>query len=97
MDSITVQGVVRPDGSLEVPPLPAIVSGPVEVTVRAIQPVPPAKENWWEYLQRARRELEQAGHQFRSDEEIDAYLRGLRSGDRIDEIYRQMEQHGTTP
>ncbi len=98
VESITVQGIVRPDGSLELPPLSALPSGPVEVTVRAIGTVRPATENWWEYLQRARRELEEAGHQFRSDEEIVAYIRELRSGDdRIDQIYRQMEQDGSNP
>ncbi len=97
MDSITIQGVVRPDGSLELPLLPALPSGPVEVTVRPLAGSPPTQENWWEYLQRARRELEEAGHQFRSNEEIDEYLRELRSSDRIDEIYREMEQHGTNP
>jgi hypothetical protein len=89
MDQITVQGVVRPDGSLELPPLPGLPSGPVEITVRPLAASGPAKENWWEYLQRARAELEAEGHEFRTGEEIDAYIEELRSGDeRIEQINR---------
>ena len=91
MDSITVQSVVRPDGSLELPLLPALSSGPVEVTVRPLAGSPSTQENWWEYLQRARAELEAEGHEFRTGEEIDAYIEELRSGDdRIEQIYRTM-------
>jgi hypothetical protein len=53
--------------------------GPVEITVRPIAASEPGKENWWEYLQRSRAELEAEGHQFRSGEEIDAYIEVLRS------------------
>jgi hypothetical protein len=42
-----------------------------------------------EYLQRARAELEAEGHEFRTGEEIDAYIEELRSGDeRIEQINR---------
>jgi hypothetical protein len=81
MTPITVQGTVRPDGSLEFPPLSALPSGPVEVTVRPIPSSHDGEENWWEYLQRARAELEAEGHEFRTGEEIDSYIEELRSGD----------------
>lgn len=54
---------------------------------------PPGGENWWEYLQRARAELEAMGHPFSTEEEINSYIEELRSGDeRIEEVYRQIEK-----
>jgi 4-hydroxy-2-oxoheptanedioate aldolase len=55
------------------------------------------KEDWWQFLQRTRAELERTGHQFRSKEDIDAEIDSLRSGDeRIDDLRRQMKpQTGT--
>jgi hypothetical protein len=91
MDQITVQGLVRPDGSLELPPLPVLPSGPVEITVRPLAASVPTKVNWWEYLERARAELEAEGHEFRTGEEIDAFIEELRSGDeRIEQIHRSV-------
>jgi transposase len=52
----------------------------------------PAKgrEHWWEFLQRARKELEEAGHRFRTKEEIDAEIEEIRSGDEwLEDVYRQ--------
>jgi hypothetical protein len=99
---VVVRGTLKPDGTLELAEAPALPPGPVEVTVRALAVAEPPRENWWEYLQRARAELEAMGHQFSTAEEINAYIEDIRSDDdRIEEAYRQAEairanteQHG---
>jgi hypothetical protein len=55
------------------------------------EPKPPTNGvDWWDFLQRARKELEEAGHSFRSKEEIDAEIEDIRSGDdRLEKIYRE--------
>jgi hypothetical protein len=90
---VIIKGTLKADGTLELAERPALPTGPVEVVIRTLPTaVAPPQENWWEYMQRARAELEAAGHGFRTKEEIDAELEDLRSGDeRLEEIYRQSE------
>lgn len=46
-------------------------------------PAPPAQENWWQFMQRTRRELEAAaGGRFPGEEEVAAHLRRLRDEER---------------
>jgi hypothetical protein len=46
-------------------------------------------EDWWQYLQRVRAELEAAREPFRTAEAIDKERQGFRGGDdRIEEMYR---------
>jgi hypothetical protein len=86
---VTIKGTLKPDGTLELSQRPPLPAGPVEVLIRSV-PVSGQQENWWQYLQRVRAELEATGHPFRSKEEIDAEMEELRSGDeRLEEIYRQ--------
>jgi len=44
------------------------------------------KENWWQHLQRSRRELEAAGATFMNGAEVNAHIEWLREGDLIDEL-----------
>ena len=78
---VVVHGWLKPDGTLELESKPPLPEGPVEIMIRSVPEPQPAAENWWEYLQRARSELETAGHRFRTREEIDAEIAELRSGD----------------
>jgi hypothetical protein len=57
-------------------------------------PKPPTDgEDWWDFLQRARKQLEESGHRFRTKEEIDAEIDDIRSGDeRLEEVYRETEK-----
>jgi hypothetical protein len=90
---IVVRGQVKPDGTLELENNPRLPMGPVEVTIRALPTVGGGSEDWWQFLQRARRELEASGHRFRTKEEIDAEIEDIRSGDeRLEEVYRQSEE-----
>jgi hypothetical protein len=75
---ITIHGMVRPDGSLELTGLPALPAGPVEIVIRSA-PSRPDSVDWWSFLQRARGELESAGHTFRTKEDIDAEIDELRA------------------
>lgn len=87
-DAFTTEGQLLPDGTLDLSAAPPFKSGPVEVTVRPLTKSNEPKEDWWEYLQRARAELEALGHRFSTKEEIDAYIEDLRR-DR-DDPYEQL-------
>jgi hypothetical protein len=94
-----VHGTLKPDGTLELDERPALPPGPVEITLRPLGVSTAGQEDWWQYLQRARAELEAAGHHFRTKEEIDAEIDDLRSGDdRIERAYREAgEEQGDRP
>jgi hypothetical protein len=79
--AITVQGIVQPDGTLELDPNVKLPVGRVQVT---IQPLPEAQggtDDWWQSLQRARAVLEARGTGFRTEERIEAERADFRSGD----------------
>jgi hypothetical protein len=91
-DEVVVRGTLKPDGTLELADKPNLPAGPVEVVIRPLIPTAKPGEDWWAYLQRARAQLEAAGHRFMTDEEVTAHLEDLRSGDeRLEEVYRQIE------
>lgn len=88
LDEIVVAGTLKPDGTLELDQKPNLPPGRVQVVLRQEpEPVTP-KEDWWQYMQRARRELEEAGSHFMNEEEVNAHLAWLREGDRIDDLLR---------
>jgi len=80
-NQVVVHGRLRPDGTLELDSRPPLPEGPVEIVIRSVPGPQPGAENWWGYLQRARSELEAAGHRFRTREEIDTQIEELRAGD----------------
>ena len=57
---VELTGTLRPDGTLALDERPDLPPGRVRVIVQAVPEAAP-KEDWWEFMQRARRELE-AGH-----------------------------------
>ena len=90
---IVVRGWVRPDGTLELDEKLQWPAGRVEVTVRPAAAPPPPQEDWWQFLQRARAELEARGTGFRTQEEIEAERESFRAGDeRLEEVYRELER-----
>ena len=97
---VVVRGILKPDGSLELESPPDLPAGPVEVVLRSLVSPDPGTEDWWQYLQRVRAELEAAGGPFRTAEAIDKERQDFRAGDdRIEEMYRQSRdegQHGTS-
>jgi hypothetical protein len=72
-------GVLHPDGSLELTGKLTVPPGRVRVRVESLEPQPPSDEGLVEFVQCTRRELQAAGHRFRTQEEIDAELEELRS------------------
>jgi hypothetical protein len=89
---IVLQGTLKADGTLELAHRPPLPAGPVEVTLRPLGGGPDTGSDWWQYLQNARRELEAAGHAFRTPAEIDADLDDLRSSDeRLEQLYSRPE------
>jgi len=76
---VEVQGTLREDGTLVLDHRPGLPPGRVRVLVQTIAPPGPASEDWWQYLQRARKELEAMGYPFLNDEEAIAYIDELRA------------------
>jgi hypothetical protein len=94
-DQVIVRGILKPDGRLELDSPPNLPAGPVEVVLRSLSSPAQNKEDWWQYLQRVRAELEAAGGHYRTEEEIEAERQDFRRGDdRIEEIYRQIKGQG---
>jgi hypothetical protein len=86
---VIVPGVVKPDGSLELQGKVSLPAGPVQVQVQA---APPAHEDWWQFLQRCRAELEASGASFRRGIDIAADMDQIRGEhDRIEAIYWEKE------
>jgi hypothetical protein len=95
---VVVRGTLKPDGTLELEERPGLPAGPVEVIVRSLPEARAGAEDWWQYLQRARAELEALGHRFSTGQEVNAYIEDLRSGDeRIEEVYRRIEEEQRGP
>jgi hypothetical protein len=82
-----VRGTIRPDGTLELAEPLTLPAGEVEVTLRPVK-TERQGENWFDYLQRTRAELEASGAVFRTKQEIDADIEDMRDWgeDRLVEI-----------
>ena len=79
---VVTQGVVLPNGSLQLDPVVELPVGPVEVFVRARPAVKPdgSKEfTWFEYLLNAREALEKQGVPLMTPEEAEAHIAELRA------------------
>ena len=89
--SEVVQGTLRPDGTLELDRKPGLAPGRVTVVLRQ-ESVSPPKEDWWQFMQRARREQDSSGARFMSEEEVTSHIEWLREGDRIDDLLREVDE-----
>ena len=88
-----VLGTVRADGTLELDQKLSVPPGRVKVHVEPVETVAQPAESLMEYVDRTRREVEEAGHHFMNDEEVTAWIEELRGDDdRIEELYRQTEE-----
>lgn len=89
LGEVVIGGTLKPDGTLELDQKPNLSPGRVQVVLRQeSEPIAP-KEDWWQYMRRARRELEEAGGHFMNEEEVNAHIEWLREEDRIDDLLRQ--------
>jgi hypothetical protein len=92
LQEVIVEGTLKPDGTLELDQKPNLSPGRVQVVLRQESEPTPPKEDWWQYMQRARRELEEAGSHFMNEEEVNAHIEWLREEDHIDELLRQADE-----
>ena len=87
-----VLGSVTPDGALQLDERLQLPAGRVQITLRPVVSPAPPREDWWQFLQRARAELEAGGSGFRTREEIEAERESFRSGEeRIEEVCKALE------
>jgi hypothetical protein len=93
---IVVQGTLKPDGTLELDQRPALPPGRVTVVLRQESAEPP-KKSWWEFMQQARKQMEEAGCHFMDANELQAHIAWLREGDRIDDLLREADEHHHKP
>jgi hypothetical protein len=94
---IVVEGTLKPDGTLELDQKPNLSPGRVTVVLRQ-GPAPPApQEDWFEFLQSARKKMEEAGCPFMDEKEVQAHIEWLREGDRIDDLLREEDEGRRTP
>ena len=92
LSDITMEGTLKPDGTLELDAKPSLVPGRVTVVLRQETEAPPPQEGWWPYLQRIRAEREAAGYPFMNEEEVNAHIEWLREGDPIDDLLREPDE-----
>lgn len=98
LTEITVQGTLKPDGTLELDQKPNLVPGRVTVVLRReaeAAAAPP--EDWFQFLLNARRKMEEAGCHFMDEKEMKAHIDWLREGDRVDDMLREMEVQRQKP
>jgi hypothetical protein len=78
-EPIVLPGLVRPDGTLEVPGKVGLTPGPVEVTVRPLSATAPPAGDWWQVVQQLRVEQAASGYVPPGAGEIDAQINALRN------------------
>jgi hypothetical protein len=97
LTEITVEGTLKADGTLELDHKPNLPPGRVKVVVRQEIEMPPPQEDWFQFLQNARKKMEEAGCHFMDDQEITAQIEWLREGDRIDDMLREADEQRHDP
>ncbi len=91
--AVILRGTLTPDGTLVLDEKPSLPPGPVQVTIQAVAQPAELKEDWWQCLQRLRRELEESGHQFMTDIDAESLIEDLRGeDDKLEEVWRQLEE-----
>jgi hypothetical protein len=96
-----VEGIVKPDGTLEVPHKLNLPAGPVQVTVRSV-PTPTQPKRFWTMMESIWEDLRARGRIPRMPEEIDAEIDALRNAaeeemqavERLQEECRRARQQG---
>jgi hypothetical protein len=97
LTEVTVEGTLRPDGTVALDERPALPPGRVTVVLRPAKAAPAAQEDWFQYMLNARKQMEDAGSHFMDDAELKAHIEWLREGDRIDDLLRESDEHGRRP
>ena len=88
-----VEGMIKPDGTMELRESIRLPPGQVRVTVEAVTSPERPTEDWWSYLEHARAELEAQGAMFSTGEEINQYIEQLRSDRGSDVASSDQHEH----
>jgi hypothetical protein len=96
-NEVVMEGTLRPDGTLDLDEKPNLSPGGVTVVLRRESQPAPTQEDWWQFMQRSRKELEVTGHPFMNDREVELYIDWLRQEDRIDDDLRKAEPDSKKP
>lgn len=65
-----IEGTLQPDGTLVLDQRPNLSPGRVQVVLRQkAEPTPP-QESWWQFMQNARKKMEEAGCRFMDEKEM---------------------------
>ncbi len=95
LHEVMIEGVLQPDGTLQLDEKPNLAPGRVTVVLRREEEAKPPSENWLQCLQGIRAKREAEGYPFMNEQETAAHMEWLREGDRIDDLLREVEeQHG---
>ncbi|HKI35762.1 MAG TPA: hypothetical protein VKA46_28160 [Gemmataceae bacterium] len=98
LSEVVIEGTLKPDGTLELDQKPNLSPGRVTVVLRQVSAAPqPPKEDWWQFLQNARKRMEEAGCHFMDDKEVQAHIEWLRAPDHIDELLREADERRRQP
>ena len=88
-----IEGTLKADGTLELDEKPNLSPGRVTVVLRQDSAMaPPPQENWFQFMQNARKKMEQAGCRFMDEKEVQAHIEWMREGDRIDDVLRETQK-----
>jgi hypothetical protein len=93
LSEVVMEGTLKPDGTLELDRKPKLSPGRVTVVLRQETDSPQMEEDWFQFLQNARKKMDQAGCHFMDEKEIQAHIDWLREGDRIDDLLPETGKH----
>ena len=89
---VEVQGTLDADGTLRLDEKPSLPAGRVTVVLKSASALPAgAPTGWFDYMESARKRLEDSGHHFMGEEEMAAWIRELRGEDDEDAWDRAMK------
>ena len=88
-----IDGTLQPDGTLVLDEKPKLSPGRVTVVLRqeSVAQRPP-QEEWWQFMQNARKKMEEAGCQFMDEKAMQSHIEWIREGDRIDDLLRDADE-----
>ncbi len=93
LNEVITEGTLKPDGTLELDHAPNLVPGRVTVVMRQkSEATGSTGEDWWQFMQDARKRMQEAGCQFMDEKEMNAHIEWLREGDRIDDLLRDVNE-----
>jgi hypothetical protein len=93
LTEFVIEGTLKPDGTLELDQKPSLLPGRVTVVLRKESETPaPPQEDWFQFMQNARKKMEEAGCYFMDEKEVQAHIDWLREEDRTDELLRQADE-----